>query len=197
MTAQKLTDNTYTNMFYKIKSNIRISVVALILNLISAPVILINMIIYLKAQEKYNAAYMLYTQGLLAENALPPYPNSPEIYIAVGVFATAAAVLIGIVIAMGNFSYLYKKSNVDMVMSLPLTTRQRFTSDFLSGAISYLAPFLMSGIVSMIISFIGSIVVKDWSEFAGQLNGFSSINDLVVKLIIGGFFIMLMVYALA
>lgn len=197
MTAQKLTDNTYTNMFYKIKSNIRISVVALILNLISAPVILINMIIYLKAQEKYNAAYMLYTQGLLAENALPPYPDSPEIYIAVGVCATAAAVLIGIVIAMGNFSYLYKKSNVDMVMSLPLTTRQRFTSDFLSGAISYLAPFLMSGIVSMIISFIGSVVVKDWSEFSGQVNGFSSINDLVFKLIIGGFFIMLMVYALA
>nr|HNX63932.1 hypothetical protein [Oscillospiraceae bacterium] len=50
---------------------------------------------------------------------------------------------------------------------------------------------------SMIISFIGSIVVKDWSEFSGQLNGFSSINDLVFKLIIGGFFIMLMVYALA
>lgn len=197
MTAQKLTDNTYANMFYKIKSNIRISVVALILNLISAPVILINMIIYLKAMEKYNAAYMLYTQGLLAESAIPPYPNSPEIYIAVGVCATAAAVLIGIVIAMNNFSYLYKKSNVDMVMSLPLTTRQRFTSDFLSGAISYLAPFLISGIVSMIISFIGSIMVKDWSELADQVNGFSSINDLIFKLIIGGFFIMLMVYALA
>lgn len=197
MTAQKLTDNTYTNMFYKIKSNIRISVVALILNLISAPVILINMIIYLKAEEKYQAAYMLFQQGLLAENALPTYPNSPEIYIAVGVFATAAAVLIGIVIAMTNFSYLYKKSNVDMVLSLPLTTRQRFTSDFLSGAISYLAPFLMSGIVSMIISFIGSVVVKNWSEFSNQISSFSSINDLVFKLIIGGFFIMLMVYALA
>ena len=110
MTAQKLTDNTYTNMFYKIKSNIRISVVALILNLISAPVILINMIIYLKAEEKYQAAYMLFQQGLLAENALPPYPNSPEIYIAVGVFATA--------LHYGIYFLLQKFINVNIAYTL-------------------------------------------------------------------------------
>ena len=83
--------------------------------------------------------------------------NIQEIYAVIGVISTAIAILSGIVVAISNFSYLYKKTQVDMSLSLPMTVRGRFISDFVSGLITYLVPYIAVQILTFILAGIGHL----------------------------------------
>ena len=63
--------------------------------------------------------------------------QSQVAFILISIFCLAAAVLCGIIIAVNNFSYLYKKSQVDMIYSLPIKKKFKFLSDYASGLVIY------------------------------------------------------------
>ena len=86
----------------------------------------------------------------------------PFIFIAVGTIIIS--ILLGFVIALFHFNYLYRKSIVDMHYSLPLSNTQRYFADYLSGLSIYLVPVFIAVILSAIILAIGSVFV-DMSEF--------------------------------
>ncbi len=173
MTAKALTSNFFTNFKYKVKSSIRFMIVLLVLHICAAPLNLFNVIIFLSKSQKHSGA------------------NYNELYLVIGVISTAIAVGAGLVIALNVFNYLYKKSLVDMTFSLPLTTRQRFFSDFLAGAFIYLAPYLISCVISLILNAIGSALFAKWQYYS------MDITSNLLTLIVSGFFIMLMLYVLS
>ena len=66
--------------------------------------------------------------------------------------ASAAVVLILAFVTVNSmFSYNLKKCDADMYLSLPLTTTQRFFSDFLTGGIVSVLPMTISGAISAVI----------------------------------------------
>lgn len=73
----------------------------------------------------------------------------------------------GSVIALAQYSYLYKKTITDMNYSLPLSTTQRFFADYLSGFTIYIGIPLVSVAFSLGILGVGSIFVnmtEMWKE---------------------------------
>ena len=175
MTAKVSTSNFSTNFKYKVKSNFRIMIIIFILHLVAAPLNLINLIVYLNSKKNTDISSFGFN----------------ELYPIIGVITTGLAAVSGIIIAMNLYNYLYKKSVVDMTLSLPLTTKQRFFSDFLAGIFTYLVPFLASSIIALIINGIGSAVIPDWS-----FSVYGDITTSLITLIVDGFFCMLMVYVL-
>ncbi|WP_303838442.1 hypothetical protein [Ruminococcus flavefaciens] len=81
-------------------------------------------------------------------------------FVFIAVIAFILSVLMGLVIPMMNFRYLYSKSLVDMNYSLPLNNRQRFFADYFSGLTAYIAPFLIGGIIALAELLIGSCFVE-------------------------------------
>lgn len=98
------------------------------------------------------------------------------------------AILVSIFIVINIFSYLHQKTKTDMIMSLPMSTKQRFWSDFLSGLVMYVLPYLFSLIPTGII-----LGILD-SEY-----GVANVTGIDMKIIIFSFvyvfLIMLMLYA--
>lgn len=78
----------------------------------------------------------------------------------VSFIAILIALASGIIIALFSFRYLYQKSLVDMNYSLPLTTKQRFFADYLSGLTIYMVPAVLGAVLSLIILGIGSAFVE-------------------------------------
>ena len=74
------------------------------------------------------------------------------------------SLLLGFVLALFHFNYLYRKPVVDMHYSLPLSNTQRFFSDYLSGLSIYLVPVFIAIILSFIILGVGSVFI-DMKEF--------------------------------
>ena len=112
--------------------------------------------------------------------------------------ALGIAILSGILIALSNFSYLYKKTQVDMIYSLPLTTTQRFMSDFFAGVTSYIAPFIASGFLTLILCFVGRATIVDWvSVFPDAGFGFQTVGQLLFQCYLYGTFVLLMVYTIS
>ncbi len=201
MTAQASTAKKnpfWVNFCNRVKANKRSAIILTILHIISAPLILINGIIYDYTYEKYQRAMeaMRLTMGTIDYDKLPGYYDFNEMYVVIAVLATAIAALTGIVIAMNSFSYLYKKTQVDMIYSLPLTTKERFLSDFLAGAATYLVPFLTSSVVTFICCIIGSFVAPNWKSTEVVSFGFQSVGQVIFQLSVYGFFLMLMIYVL-
>ena len=81
------------------------------------------------------------------------------LFAVISVCAIVISVLMGIIIALSSFRYLYNKSLVDMNHSLPLTTKQRFFADYLSGLSVYMIPMLCSVVLGLIIVGIGYMVI--------------------------------------
>ncbi len=63
---------------------------------------------------------------------------------------SAIGYISGVGIAMKVFNYLYRKNETDKVFSLPMTSSQRFISDFLSGLIIYIVPYIIVCIISIV-----------------------------------------------
>lgn len=206
MTAQASTVKKspfWVNFCNRVKANKRSAIILTILHIISAPLILINGIVYDVTYEKYQKAreLMLLEYGYVDYEKLPTYYDFNEMYLVIAVLATIIAVCTGVVIAMNVFSYLYKKTLVDNVYSLPLTTKQRFLSDFLAGAATYLVPFLTSSVVTFICCIVGSLIDPNWRDLglsneAVAAFGAQSIGQLIFQVSVYGFFLMLMLYVL-
>lgn len=81
--------------------------------------------------------------------------NTDESYAIASCIALAIAILSGAIIAISIFNYLYKKSTVDMNLSLPLTTRQRFLSEYLAGLTIYIVPAIIGGLIGTVILLTG------------------------------------------
>lgn len=167
-----------------ILGNLKILIIITALNLLSFPVALatltFDMYQYQKAQHAASEYYYYYS-------------GNSEWFMVLAVLFTGAAVLSGIIIALNNFSYLYKKQNVDMYLSLPLKNSQRFLCDYFSGLVCYILPFLLSGILTLTISFASMALVTDMAK---PIEGDIYLPGLIIRCYLGGAVIMIMLYTL-
>lgn len=186
--ANRITNNFWVNWRQKTWSNRKIIIILFFLHMLAAPANLLNILIYLGFEKKYKLGQIV------------DCPAFNEFYPVIGVFTTGLAVLAGILIAIVVFQYLYKKSKVDMYYSLPLTTNQRFFSDFLSGITIYLLPFLAAQVFSVILCLAGQIIYS--KEFSvNYITGMpdvswhvKSVLGLLMLMILAGIVLMLLVY---
>lgn len=131
-------------------------------------------------------------------------------FIGIGVAATCLAIGIGIFIAIDSFNCLNTKSVVDMKLSLPMTAKGRFLSNFLAGFTAYIVPFLAAQVVSVLGMLYGVIFMdgRTFEAWAGYKDGkvifepyvctyFSVLLPVLLKLILCGILVMLMMYTIA
>lgn len=129
-----------------------------------------------------------------------------DIYAVIAVFTTGMGAAAGLICALSVFSYLYKKTDVDMRMGLPMSTPQRFVSDFVSGLFIYIVPFIAAQILTWILLLIGHLgfdgktfyihsnddpieVTSSWT-----CDVFSTAAPILWRIIIGGILLMVMFY---
>ncbi len=146
MTNNSLKDRIFSNkglinFIQKIKAGKKFLILNTILNFLGGPLFMAMMLTY-AIDTKTNHPF---APSMGSENLV--------IYGIVGVIASVIALGSGMFIALSNFDYLYKKSNVDMIYALPLTRKQRFISDYFSGLFLYVVPFLVASIVTLILTF--------------------------------------------
>ena len=161
MTAKALTAKALTlqtsaeyepsvhNGLWNVRNCMKFSVIIFILHLIAAPSILISAI--------YNIT-----------NHIDSTPSESTYFIAAG--ATFFAGALGILIAFMNFGCLYNKNKADMYLSAPLSMKQRFFSDYLSGLASYMIPFIAAQIPTLILFAVGHFGF-DGKEFVCFIEG--------------------------
>lgn len=172
-----------------VKSKTKLAIIIGILHLAAAPAVIIAMIaeIYSKRICDYEDAFAV-----------------------ICVVTTALAGFLGIFLAIDSFSCLHTRSVVDMKMSLPLTAKQRFFSNYLSGLVMYIGPFLAAQVISMLCMAYGFIFMegRTFQSYQGTgLNNepvyleyvcrdFSGSMPILLKLILCGVLTMLMLYTL-
>ncbi len=190
MTTKEITNNTVKkhsvilhNIFQNIRDQRKLIIIIAFLHLISVPVLLITM--------AYNV-----TSGI---------NNAPdEGYALLTVGLTAGAGLLGIAAAMSSFRYLYKKSEVDMALSLPISRKNKFLSDFVSGLSVYIIPFIAVQVISVILMLIFHLTIDGRTyaisryglEVSYKCTLFGDIVKPYFELLFGGILIMVMLYAL-
>lgn len=106
------------------------------------------------------------------------------------------AVILGIPIALNSFSYLHKKHESDTYLSFPLSNKQRFFCDYLSGLITYIVPALGSMILSVILSILIYISEPDKYAFGVGDTDYTIIS-FVLKIYLFAILCMVMLYTLA
>ncbi|MGN0666671.1 MAG: hypothetical protein ACI4KF_09125 [Huintestinicola sp.] len=173
------------NMRFNIKSNMKLMIIIGVLHFAAAPLIILAWITD------------IITKG---------HSEPDDAYLVIGVLTTACAALSGIICAVTVYPYLYNKSRVDMQLSLPMTTTQRFISDGLSGLFIYLIPYLIAEALAAIEMLIGHLLCDGRfftasSDIYDQnktwfCDVFSTAAPYFGKLVLGGFVIMLMVFTL-
>ena len=170
------------NAKMNVRSNRKLLMVLFFLHLAALPLILVMLI------------YNILAHGM----------NDVEAYAIIGGFSTCAAAAAGILCALSAMPYLYKKSVVDMHYSLPMTTLQRFLSDFFSGLFVYIAPFLAAELISAVLMLTGHLLC-DGKTFIRDEPGtidswnctiFQDCAELTFKGIVGAVALMLMFYTL-
>ncbi len=128
-----------------------------------------------------------------------------EGFAVLGVITTAVAGLLGISIAINNFSYLFKKTDVDMIYSLPISKKHKFLSDYITGLIAYVVPFIAVQILSSIIIVIlhfaydgKTFNYPSTDEFGNHLTYVCEMFGLAMpyyfKLVLIGIIVMVMLY---
>ena len=147
LTRLKSTNNTrfLTNFKLSVKSGRKILIVLSVLQLLGLPV-MAAVAVSAAADDGGNSA------------------QSQVAFILISIFCLAAAVLCGIIIAVNNFSYLYKKSQVDMIYSLPIKKKFKFLSDYASGLVIYIVPYIVACIICNFILFCGRVCVDELTE---------------------------------
>lgn len=151
------------------------------------------------------AAPMLITAAMIQINETGQLADL-DIYTVIAVFTTGLGAAAGLICALSVFSYLYKKTDVDMRMGLPMSTPQRFVSDFVSGLFIYIVPFIAAQIFTWILLLIGhlgfdgktfyiysnddpTMVISSWT-----CDAFSTAAPFLWRIIIGGILLMVMFY---
>ncbi|MBO6116826.1 MAG: hypothetical protein J6P14_06740 [Ruminococcus sp.] len=131
-------------------SNRRLLIINIVLELLGLPVITGAALALMKISELEEANPTLdYDELYLL--IIP--------FIMLGTVTIIVGILLGIVIALFHYDYLYRKSIVDMNYSLPLSTTQRFFADYLSGLCIYMIPAVCASILSLIIYATGSMFI--------------------------------------
>ncbi len=137
--------NPTTRHYFKcgIKKNSKLIITGTVFHLLSAPALLLSLLI------------REITTGNISSTLL--YSVFAVVFFCVAVFE-------GVVIGVNNFSYLHKKQETDTYFSFPLSAKQRFFCDYLSGLFSYLAPAVVSAAASSILS--GILSIMDYSDYS-------------------------------
>lgn len=166
-------------------TNFKLMVIIFILHIMAMPMLIISAMIQMFENGK---AYDL------------------DIYAVIAVFTTGMGAAAGLICALSVFSYLYKKTDVDMRMGLPMSTSQRFVSDFLSGLFIYIVPFAAAQIITWILMLIGHLGFdgKAFYTYSGDNHAeivsswtcdlFSTAAPYLWRGIIGGILLMIMFY---
>lgn len=186
LTASK----AWVNYRWKIRHNIKFGLVILILHLVSIPLAL-----------GYALSSLLSEINQSADTSAA-YNPSLSVLIIIPVAATLIAGALGVVLAFQMFPHLYKKTQADMDLSFPLTTRQRFFSNFLAGLTLYVLPFLLASLISFLILGIGGAVLNGAASSADPmikeqaLEIWHIVERAVPTLIFCGLLMMLMLYTM-
>lgn len=166
-------------------TNFKLMVIIFILHIMAMPMLIISAMIQMFENGK---AYDL------------------DIYAVIAVFTTGMGAAAGLICALSVFSYLYKKTDVDMRMGLPMSTSQRFVSDFLSGLFIYIVPFAAAQIITWILMLIGHLGFDGKSFYIHSSDDpievtsswtcdlFSTAAPYLWRGIIGGILLMIMFY---
>lgn len=170
------------NALWNIKSSDKIMALTTALNILAVPLLLLNAIFNIISQKQYGA---------------------DDSFIVIAVIATVIGGLMAIYFAAANFRYLFDRNRVDMYMSLPLSSKRRFMSDFFSGLFSYLVPFAATQILSMIIFLFAHIFVDGNSyTFVDEYQNVQTISctifgeafPIYLKMLFCGILTMIMLY---
>lgn len=172
------------NCLMNCKENIKLIIVQFVLHFAGAPLVLLMLLI----------------------NILTYGSDDVEAYLVIGTLTTGAGALSGIICALSAMPYLYRKHMVDMRLSLPMTTTERFVSDYFSGLVTYIAPFLSAQVFTWIFMLIGHVACDNkvfyderynYSDYEGwYCTIFSDVAPILLKATIGAVLLMLMFYAL-
>lgn len=178
------------NFRYNVKDNMKLMIVIFVLHFAAVPMLLITALADILANG---------TKAAIDEG-----------FIAAAVIGTGLAAASGMICALSVFKYLYSKSAVDMRLSLPMTTTQRFVSDFLSGLFVYIVPYIAAELVSWILMLAGHILC-DGKTFTftttepnvpGGIKSFSWVCSIFEEAapflwrgMLGGLMLMVMFYA--
>ena len=139
MTSKGLTNAMKHNILFGLKANKKVMILITIFHALAFPVIILSCIY----------------------NCYSGYDTEPdELYMVLAVFTTFVASVSGIIIAMNNFRCLYNKPQVDMQLSLPMTRRQKFISDYVSGLMAYVLPFLAVSAVTWLLLLFCNITIE-------------------------------------
>ena len=124
----------------RVKSDLKASknmiIVISVLQLIGLP--FISLMAYLDLHTEQNDE-LYYSNDFMGSYGIP-----------IGLTAFLIAIFLGYVVVMSNFKYLHKGSQSDMNLSLPLTSKQRFIADYVSGLIVYIVPAVIAALLALI-----------------------------------------------
>lgn len=160
----------WSNFFMNIRKLKKILIVMCVLHILGLPLLMISGI----ASEIDDSGYSMYG------------------FIPLSMCCLAIALIMGFIIALNSFDYLYKKTKVDMIYSLPLTIKQRFLSDYFSGLCSYIIPYIASVILTFIIHGLAYFGINSWEEFTKE----EHFTYYMIQLCICGLLVMIMFYTL-
>ena len=176
------------NFKFNVKDNMRLMIVIFVLHFAAAPLLLITSLAEILTTGRHGG----FDEG----------------FIAAAVIGTGLAAASGMICALTVFKYLYNKSAVDMRLSLPMTTSQRFISDFLSGLFIYIIPYIAAEIISWILMLAGHLLcdgktftytLPDSSlqqkNYSWVCNFFEQAAPFLWRGMLGGLMLMIMFYA--
>lgn len=151
--AMKLFKNPAVKHYFKmdLKKNSKFFIICLALHMLSFPLLFITL--------TYDAKQTVKTYNDISAIILP-----------LAIVLTGAAFLVGIIIAICNYSYLHKKHESDTYMSLPLSDKQRFLTDYFSGLVAYVLPFIISSVFTFITAGIFTATITGDSYHNGNFS---------------------------
>lgn len=167
--TKRIPKAVWSNFFMRIKSNRKPLIVMSILFLFGVPLTITSGMINVVTEDYSMTGFSV-----------------------IGILCTAIALLCGFIIALNTFEYLYKKSKVDMIYSLPLNNKQRFLSDYLAGLCTYIVPYVVSIILSLIVHGLGYIAFNKWAEFTQS----NQITKYIIEFSIYALLVMIMFYTI-
>ncbi|MBQ5989456.1 MAG: hypothetical protein IJL67_08180 [Oscillospiraceae bacterium] len=135
----------------KLKQNRKIFAVTLLLQLLGIPAAAVCQII-VNCKVEALICNLMHLDARSTTDALAGY----EYLYNISLLMLAAAVLSGIFTAIRSFSYLHKRSGTDITLSLPLSKKQLFFADYLSGLLTYIIPYIAVVILTMPVWFLRS-----------------------------------------
>lgn len=105
----------------------------------------------------------------------------------ISAMSVIASLFIGISIAVSNFRYLHRKAETDMVFSLPITRKQLFAADYLSGLAAFLIPGIIAALTAITILWFTPnhcIYIPDYdaAEISGYLTSASIESGILCNL---------------